>query len=59
MEAYDRDYWKEPQIHQNNHNMYSPQIKDYLKWMIIPALLGAVTCLRYWRYHSNDCLGMR
>jgi len=41
--------------------MYTPQIKDYIKWMIIPALLGVVTCgigsiilMIVWACDNND-----
>lgn len=77
MGAYDRDYWKEPKSRQRNPEYvrklcqgetkkryateYSPRIKDYLKWMIIPALLGAITfgigsliLMIVWACDSND-----
>jgi len=50
----DRDYWKKP-------TEYSPQIKDYLKWMIFPSLLGIITCgiggiilMIIWACNSKD-----
>lgn len=42
METQEKEYWEESQIVQATE--YVPQIKDYLIWMLIPTLLGLITC---------------